>query len=95
MTFGAPALYAPDPPKAAPGTDVTLKGANLGASPAGSQLTPNSEPIPFTQWSDSAILFKVPSTDPAASAAWAPPTKVQLATVVNGQTSDSVAFTVT
>ncbi len=94
VTFGSPALYATDPPTAAPGTSVTLKGASLGASPAGSLLTLNGAQIPFTRWSDSTIVFDVPGTEPATNAAWNPPQKVQLAVVVGGQTSNSITFTV-
>ena len=94
VTFGSPTLYAPDPQKAAAGDTVTLNGANLGPSPAGSLLTLNGESIPFKQWSNSAIVFDVPTNDPATSAAWNPPQEAQLAIVVNGQSSNPATFTV-
>ena len=48
VTFGTPTLYTPDPARAAPGTPVTLPGANLGTA---GQLTMNGTPIPTTSWS--------------------------------------------
>jgi IPT/TIG domain len=95
VTFGSPALYAAAPPAAAAGTSVTLDGANLGASPAGSLLTLNGAQIPFTQWSDSTIVFDVPGSKPVTDAAWAPSQRVQLTVIVGGQTSNAITFTIT
>jgi hypothetical protein len=94
VTFGSPALYATDPLTAAAGTPVTLTGANLGASPVGSLLTLDGAQIPFTQWSDSTIVFDVPGSKPVTNAAWAPSQRVQLAVVVGGQTSNAITFTI-
>jgi hypothetical protein len=104
VTFGAPTLYPPVPPEAAAGTPITLPGVNLGnppvgsglSSPPGSQLTLNSVPISPSSWSDTSIVFNVPGTSPVGNVPWTPPTQtIQLAVTVGGQTSNSVAFTVT
>lgn len=104
VTFGTPTLYPPVPPQAVAGTSITLPGVNLGAPPAGSgltaapgsQLTLNGVPISPSSWSDSSIAFSVPAAAPADGAPWTLPKQtVQLAVTVGGQTSNSVAFTVT
>jgi IPT/TIG domain len=104
VTFGAPTLYPPIPPEAAAGTAITLPGVNLGNPPVGSslpaapgsQLMLNGVPISPSSWSDTSIVFNVPGTSPVGNVAWTPPKQtVQLAVTVGGQTSNSVAFTVT
>jgi IPT/TIG domain len=95
VTFGSPALYTADPPTAAAGAPVALKGANLGASPAGSLLTLDGAQIPFTRWSDSTIVFNLPPSEPVTNTAWTPSQQVQFAVVVSGQTSNAITFTVT
>ena len=93
VTFGTPTLYTPDPARAAPGTPVTLPGANLGTA---GQLTMNGTPIPTTSWSAASIGFSVPTVNPAGDAAWtAPVPVVQLVASVMGQSSNPVNFTVT
>jgi len=93
VTFGTPTLYTPDPARAAPGTPVTLPGANLGTA---GQLTMNGTPIPTTSWSAASIGFSVPTVNPAGDAAWtAPEPVVQLVASVMGQSSNPVNFSVT
>jgi hypothetical protein len=93
VTFGTPTLYTPDPARAAPGTPVTLPGANLGTA---GQLTMNGTPIPTTSWSAASIGFSVPTVNPVGDAAWtAPVPVVQLVASVMGQSSNPVNFTVT
>ena len=93
VTFGTPTLYTPDPARAAPGTAVTLPGANLGTA---GQLLMNGTPIATTSWSASSIGFSVPAVNPAGDAAWtAPEPVVQLVASVMGQSSNPVNFTVT
>jgi hypothetical protein len=96
VTFGTPTLYTPDPARAAPGTAVTLPGANLGTAGTAGQLTMNGTPIATTSWSAASIGFSVPAVNPAGGAAWtAPEQVVQLVASVMGQSSNSVNFTVT
>lgn len=93
VTFGTPTLYTPDPARAAPGTAVTLPGANLGTA---GQLLMNGTPIATTSWSASSIGFSVPAANPAGDAAWtAPEPVVQLVASVMGQSSNPVNFSVT
>lgn len=94
VTFGAPVLYTAAPLAAAAATAVTVTGANLGQQPGG-VLTLNGAPIPFTSWSASALQFQVPAADPSGgNAPWPPPQAVQLAVTVQGQSSNSIPFTV-
>ncbi len=94
VTFGAPALYPPDPSTGPPTTTVKLRGANLG-SPPDSQLLLNSVPFDGT-WSATFVQFTVPQNDPATGAPWTGlPKNVPIIVSVTGQPSNSVNFTVT
>jgi hypothetical protein len=96
VTFGAPALYPPDPPEAAAGATVTLTGANLGTpsagleTPAGAELAMDGAPIATTGWSADSITFAVP----ADTGAPAQKRNALLTVTVMGQSSNSVALTV-
>jgi hypothetical protein len=100
VTFGTPMLYPPSPETGPPGTAVTLRGTNLGSSPA-SQLLLNGTPVDAT-WSAASVQFTVPPADPAAGAGTAAgagkaglPQAVSLAVSAGGQLSNPVTFTVT
>ena len=96
VTFGTPALFAPNPLSASPPTQVTVTGSGLGTSQGNSQLLLNGAPIAITTWSDTSIEFNVPADDPATGVAWANlPKAVPLVVSMTGQLSNSVTFKVT
>jgi hypothetical protein len=96
VTFGTPALFAPDPLSGPASTAVTLAGSGLGDAQGSNQLMLNGVPIEVTTWSDSSIKFNVPADDPATGAAWANlPKVVPLAVSMSGQLSSSATFKVT
>jgi hypothetical protein len=97
VTFGTPALFAPNPLSGPPGTPVTLTGSGLGAQQGSSQLLLNGAPIAVTPpWSDTSIQFTVPADDPATGVAWASlPKAVPLVVSMTGQLSNSATFKVT
>lgn len=96
VTFGTPALFAPNPLSGPPGTPVTVTGSGLGAQQGNSQLLLNGAPIAVTPWSDTSIQFTVPADDPATGVAWASlPKAVPLVVSMTGQLSNSATFKVT
>lgn len=96
VTFGTPALFAPNPLSGPPGTPVTVTGSGLGAQQGNSQLLLNGAPIAVTLWSDTSIQFTVPADDPATGVAWASlPKAVPLVVSMTGQLSNSATFKVT
>jgi IPT/TIG domain len=96
VTFGTPALFAPNPLSGPPGTPVTVTGSGLGAQQGNSQLLLNGAPIAATPWSDTSIQFTVPADDPATGVAWASlPKAVPLVVSMTGQLSNSATFKVT
>lgn len=96
VTFGTPALFAPNPLSGPPGTAVTATGSGLGAQQGNSQLSLNGAPIAVTAWSDTSIQFTVPADDPAIGVAWANlPKAVPLVVSMMGQLSNSATFKVT
>ena len=96
VTFGTPALFAPNPLSGPPGTAVTVTGSGLGAQQGNSQLFLNGAPIAVTAWSDTSIQFTVPADDPAIGVAWANlPKAVPLVVSMTGQLSNSATFKVT
>ena len=96
VTFGTPALFAPNPLSGPAGKAVTVTGSGLGDKQGSSQLLLNGAPIPVTAWSDTSIKFTVPADDPATGAAWASlPKAVPLAVSKTGQLSSSAMFKVT
>lgn len=96
VTYGTPALFAPNPLSGPPGTAVTVAGSGLGAQQGNSQLLLNGAPIAVTAWSDTSIQFTVPADDPATGVAWANlPKAVPLVVSSTGQLSNSVTFKVT
>jgi hypothetical protein len=96
VTFGTPALFAPNPLSGPPGTPVTVTGSGLGAQQGNSQLLLNGAPIAVTAWSDTSIQFTVPADDPATGVAWANlPKSVPLVVSMTGQLSNSATFKVT
>lgn len=96
VTFGTPALFAPNPLSGPPATAVTVTGSGLGAQQAGSQLLLNGAPIAVTAWSDTSIQFTVPADDPATGIAWTNlPKAVPLVVSMTGQLSSSATFKVT
>lgn len=96
VTFGTPALFAPNPLSGPPGTPVTVTGSGLGAQQGNSQLLLNGAPIAVTSWSDTSIQFTVPADDPATGVAWANlPKAVPLVVSMTGQLSNSATFKVT
>ena len=96
VTFGTPALFAPNPLSGKAGTPITVTGSSLGAAKGSSQLLLNGAPIATTDWSDTSIKFTVPDDDPATGAAWAGlPKAVPLAVSKTGQLSSSATFKVT
>ena len=96
VTFGTPALFAPNPLSGKAGTPITVTGSSLGAAKGSSQLLLNGAPIETTDWSDTSIKFTVPDNDPATGAAWAGlPKAVPLAVSKTGQLSSSATFKVT
>lgn len=101
VTYGAPTLYQANPPEAATGAAITLTGANLAspppglAAPPGGQLMMNNMQIPTRAWSNSAITFVVPLTNPLGGGEWVEGEPVQVFVLVNGQKSNSVTLTVT
>jgi hypothetical protein len=97
VTFGTPALFAPNPLSGSAGTAaVTVTGSGLGAQQGNGQLLLNGSPIAVTAWSDTSIQFTVPADDPATGVAWANlPKVVPLVVSMTGQLSNSVTFKVT
>lgn len=96
VTFGTPALFAPNPLGGPPGTPVTVTGNGLGAQQGNSQLLLNGAPIAVTHWSDTSIQFTVPADDPATGVAWASlPKAVPIVVSMTGQLSNSATFKVT
>jgi IPT/TIG domain len=96
VTFGTPALFAPNPLSGPPGTPVTVNGSGLGSQQGNSQLLLNGAPIAVTAWSDTSIQFAVPADDPATGVAWADlPKTVPLVVSMTGQLSSSTTFKVT
>ena len=97
VTFGTPALFAPNPLSGSAGTAaVTVTGSGLGAQQGNGQLLLNGSPIAVTAWSDTSIQFTVPPDDPATGVAWANlPKVVPLVVSMTGQLSNSVTFKVT
>lgn len=96
VTFGTPALFAPNPLSGPPTTAVTVTGSGLGAQQANSQLLLNGAPIAVTAWSDTSIQFTVPADDPATGVAWANlPKAAPLVVSMTGQLSNSATFKVT
>jgi IPT/TIG domain len=97
VTFGTPALFAPNPLGGSAGTAaVTVTGSGLGAQQGNGQLLLNGSPIAVTAWSDTSIQFTVPADDPATGVAWANlPKVVPLVVSMTGQLSNSVTFKVT
>jgi IPT/TIG domain len=100
VSFGAPALYPPNPAEVDAGTTVTLTGANLGkppaglATPPGGLLTLNDVAAPTGGWTDNSITFIAPGAAPPSDATSAQRQAVQAAVIVNGQSSNSVTLTV-
>jgi IPT/TIG domain len=96
VTFGTPALFAPNPLSGPPKTPVTVTGSGLGAQQGSSQMLLNGAPIAITAWSDTSIQFTVPADDPATGVAWANVPKVApLVVSITGQLSNSATFKVT
>jgi hypothetical protein len=96
VTYGTPALFAPNPLSGPPGTAVTVVGSGLGAQQGNSQLLLNGTPIAVTAWSDTSIQFTAPADDPATGVGWANlPKAVPLAVSMTGQLSNSATFKVT
>jgi hypothetical protein len=96
VTFGTPALFAPNPLSGSPATPVTVTGSGLGAQQGNSQLLLNGAPIAVTAWSDTSIQFTAPADDPATGVAWVNvPKVVPLVVSMTGQLSNSVTFKVT
>jgi hypothetical protein len=96
VTFGTPALFAPNPLSGPPGAAVTVTCSGLGAQQGNSQLLLNGAPIAVTAWSDTSIQFTVPADDPATGVAWANlPKAVPLVASMTGQLSNSATFKVT
>jgi IPT/TIG domain len=96
VTFGTPALFAPNPLSGSPTNPVTVTGSGLGPQQGNSQLLLNGAPIAVTGWSDTSIQFTVPADDPATGVAWANlPKAVPLVASMTGQLSNSVTFKVT
>ena len=101
VTFGTPILYQANPSEAATGTAVTLTGANLVSpppglpAPPGGQLVMNNVQVPTTAWSNSALSFDVPGTNPLGGGEWVKGERAQLFVLVNGQTSNAVTLTIT
>lgn len=96
VTFGTPALFAPNPLSAPSGTAVTVSGSGLGAQQGNSQLLLNGAPIAITAWSDTSIQFTVPADNPATGAAWANlPMAVSLVVSMTGQLSNAATLKVT
>jgi hypothetical protein len=96
VTFGTPALYAPNPLSGSAGTAITVAGSALGDQQGNSQMMLNGAPIAVTSWSDISIQFTVPADDPATGLAWASlPKAVPLAISMTGQLSNATTFKVT
>jgi hypothetical protein len=84
VSVATPALYAPpDPSPAAAGTNVTIRGASLGAAQGASQLLLDGFPIAVGNWTDSAITFTVPQAHPSGSA-WTANQTVKLVVDLGG-----------
>jgi hypothetical protein len=93
VSVTTPVLYAPVPPEAAPGAEVTLNGASLGSAQGTSRLLLDGQDIPATTWSETSIKFSVPAAHP--SGAW-PQGPVHLVVDVGGgRRSNDVVLAVT
>lgn len=96
VTFGTPALFAPNPLSGPPGTAVTATSSGLGAQQGNSQLLLNGGPVAVTAWADTSVQFTVPADDPATGVPWASvPQTVPLVVSLTGQLSNSALFKVT
>jgi hypothetical protein len=94
VTFSSPTLNLIAAQPAAPNSSVTLTGTSLGSAQAGNQVLLNGTPIPYTSWTDTQIIFTVPPNQPGGVVPWTAKQPVTIATLVNGQSSNSVSLVV-
>jgi hypothetical protein len=55
----------------------------------------NNVQVATTAWSNSALSFDVPGTNPLGGGEWVKGERAQLFVLVNGQTSNTVTLTIT
>ncbi len=82
----APSISSVSPTSGAPGTSVTIAGANFGGSQSGSTVDFGTTAAAVTSWSDTSITATVPNV--AAGAA-------NVTVTVGGTASNAESFTVT
>jgi hypothetical protein len=87
VSLSTPAIATIEPKVAKPGADVTISGSSFGGGGGTSRLLLDQNPIPTTSWTDTKIVFSVPSTYPSAGQAWTYPHVVRIGIDLGGGTN--------
>jgi IPT/TIG domain len=98
-TTSTPRLGDITPTEGPPQTQVTVTGVALGGQDESTRVRLDDVSLPApadrSDWDDDHVVFTIPPNHPKGSA-WAPPQKVKIRVVSNGQTSaNALDFTVT
>lgn len=98
VTTDMPRLTGLGAASGAPTAPIVLMGTSFGDAVAGGQILVDGAPIPFVPgsdgaWTDARISFALPPRRPDGSE-WSPSPPIQIAVVVNGRTSNALAYTV-
>jgi len=89
VTTTQPAPTSLAPPRAAPGQTIAVIGTGFGDLQGTSLLTLNANPVPVTTWSDTKIVFTLPSSLPDGTNV-SVGTRVQVGLIVNGQAAGQI-----